>query len=92
MFCPPSPRKRTISATTTEKMSQEILDQIDVLVREIPIADYSVKGVNCLLPCDCSQDVKKLIAPLLIELKEFLNTKDYDSYKFDYFLVEKFEA
>lgn len=73
-------------------MSQEILDQIDVLVREIPIADYSVKGVNCLLPCDCSQDVKKLIAPLLIELKEFLNTEDYDSYKFDYFLVEKFEA
>jgi hypothetical protein len=73
-------------------MSQEILDQIDVLVREIPIVDYSVKGVNCLLPCDCSQDVKKLIAPLLIELKEFLNTEDYDSYKFDYFLVEKFEA
>ena len=73
-------------------MNKEILDQIDVLVKEIPLADYSIKGVNCLLPCDCSQDIKKLISPLLIELKEFLNKEDYDSYKFGYFLTEKFEA
>lgn len=73
-------------------MNKEILDQIDVLLIEIPLSEYSIKGVNCLLPCDCSQDVKKLIGPLLIELKEFLGKEDYDSYKFGYFLTEKIEA
>ena len=73
-------------------MNKGILDQIDSLLQEIPLSEYSVKGVNCLLPCDCSQDVKKLIGPLLIELKEFLGKDDHDSYKFGYFLSEKFDA
>lgn len=73
-------------------MNQEILDQINVLVTEIPLAEYFTKGVNCLLPCDTSQDVKKLIGPLLMEMKEFLKKEYYDSYKFGHFLTEKFET
>ena len=73
-------------------MNKEILDQIDVLATEIPLAEYSIKGVNCLLPCDSSQDVKKLVGPLLIEMKEYLKSEDYDSYKFGHFLIEKFHA
>lgn len=73
-------------------MREEILAKIDALLGEIPAAEYSIKGVNCLLPCDSSQDVKKLISPLLNELKEHLRGEDYDSYKFGHFLTEKFEA
>lgn len=73
-------------------MREEILAEIDVLLEEIPSAEYSIKGVNCLLPCDSSQDVKRLISPLLNELKEHLKGEDYDSFKFGHFLSEKVEA
>lgn len=76
----------------TRHDNSEIFNHIDALLQEIySIKEYPIKGINCLMPIDCSGDVRKVLPPLLIELKEHLNVKEYDSYKFGHFLSTKFE-
>ncbi len=70
----------------------DVLNQINALLQEIPLVmDYPIKGINCLMPFDCSEDIKRVLPPLLNELKGHLAVKEYDSYKFGHFLSEKFE-
>lgn len=72
-----------------------LLDQIDVLVKEISSAEskYSTIGVNCLLPVDCNKDVINLLNPLLVELKEqLLKGEEYNSYTLGLLLGDKFMA
>lgn len=73
-------------------MNGGIVEQIDALLTEISVAQYPEKwGINSLLPVDDSKDVKNIVGPLLVELKEHISTASYDSYRFGHFLSEKFE-
>ena len=71
-------------------MNEKISILLDDLLQSIAVSNYSVKGINCLLPYDTSEDIKKLIPKLLNELNEQFLIKEYDSYKFGYFLSDKF--
>lgn len=73
-------------------MNDGIIEQIGALLADISAAeDSEKKGINSLLPIDSVKDVKKILGPLLVELKGFVITREYDSYRFGHFLSEKFE-
>ena len=68
----------------------DIISHINALLKDIFIKEYPIKGINRLLPCDCSNDVKNVLPSLLNELKKLLEAKVLDSFKFGYFICEKF--
>lgn len=75
-------------------MEMKILDQIDRILSQIPlISDYPVKGINCLLPCDTSKDIKVIFPALLNELKNVLSEEmgGYDSDRFSNLLEQEFK-
>ena len=69
-----------------------IVQQIDGLLEEINAYECHEKwGVNKLLPVESEKDLKKVLMPLLVELKGHILKPSYDSYLFGHFLSEKFE-
>lgn len=72
----------------------KILDQIDQILVQIPlIAEYPIKGINLLLPCDTSKDIKSIFPVLLNELKNILSEEmgRYDSDRLRNLLEQEFK-
>lgn len=53
---------------------------------------FEVRGVNLLLPFDTSNDLKCLLVPILLELKQFLTSSAHKPLEFEFLFTQKFKA
>lgn len=70
----------------------DVVQLIDDLLKELTVAPpFPVKGINCLLPCDSSLDIKHVFSPLLLKLKDELMKSEPNSFAIGQLVSEKFE-
>jgi hypothetical protein len=72
------------------KIKNEIIDHINCILNLIPTLNFKVKGINTILPFDLKDDIKILLPPALLKIKEILSQKSIDSFELSYYLSNNF--